>query len=111
MTRPSPSNNEDAVIVVSRWSAMRDYLVETGFVPPDARLVNHATAADLDGKHVFGHLPFHLAKYCASVTVVPVLVPTHRKGVELTVEDLREYAGDPETYEVTEIPARGRRYL
>ena len=39
-----------------------------------------------------------------------MLVPTHRKGVELTVGDLREYAGEPETYEVTEIPARGRRY-
>jgi putative CRISPR-associated protein (TIGR02620 family) len=91
------------MIVVTRHKALLDHLVEEGLVPSDCRVVAHASAEDIRGQHVIGVLPLHLAALAAKVTVVPLTVPAEKRGQELTLEEVRQYAGEPRTYVVQEV--------
>ena len=86
------------VIVITRHLALLEYLAEAGLVPADAPCISHADAAQVDGKHVIGVLPLRLAALAASVTEVPLDIPAELRGQELTVEQVRQYAGEPVRY-------------
>jgi len=85
-------------IIVTRHPALVEYLAESGIVPSDAPCVSHADASDVAGKHVIGVLPLRLAALAASVTEVPLDIPAELRGQELTVEQVRQYAGEPVRY-------------
>lgn len=89
-------------VVVTRHEALVTYLVELKLVPPDVRVVAHATVEDVQGRAVFGVLPLHLAASAASVTVVPLALRPEHRGVELTLDQVRELAGSPANYVVRE---------
>lgn len=90
-------------IVVTRHTALVDYLQEIGLVPAGVSVVAHATPEIVKGKHVIGVLPFHLAALAACVTVVTLNLPAEKRGVELSLEDVRKFADKPVTYQVTKL--------
>lgn len=93
------SKNPETVIV-TRHPALISYLVEKGIIAESCDVLSHATPEDVDGKHVIGILPLHLACLAHSVTVVNLNLPAHLRGKELTIEEIREYASEPSTYSV-----------
>lgn len=88
-------------IVVTRHPALVKYLVETGLIKPGAMVIEHASADQVRGKHVIGVLPLHLAVEAASVTEVPMDLPPDARGRELSIEEVRQYAGAPVRYVVS----------
>jgi hypothetical protein len=90
-------------VVVTRHAALVELLVERGIIPVGAPVLAHAGPADVEGKHVIGVLPFKLAALAASVTEVPLALGPEDRGVELSLERLREIAGESVTYKVTRL--------
>jgi hypothetical protein len=88
--------------VVTRHKALVEYLREVGAVSGSVDVLAHATADDLRGRDVFGVLPLHLAAACRTVTEVPLDIPATMRGVELTLEEVRQYAKPMRTFVVRE---------
>ena len=93
----------DSPVVVTRHPALVEYLTELGVVPAGTEVVTHATAEQVRGRHVFGVLPLHLAAEAASVTEVTLRVPAELRGVELTLEQVRQFAGPLVEYNVSRV--------
>jgi ABC-type hemin transport system substrate-binding protein len=87
-------------VIVTRHAALVEYLLAEGIVPNNTPVLSHASPEAITGKHVIGILPLSLAALAAKVTVVPLSLPPELRGVELTIEQVRQYAGSPETYRV-----------
>lgn len=91
-------------LVITRHAALVDYLVEIGLVTDgDYEVVAHATPEVVKGKDVIGILPHSLSCLTNSFTEVPMVLPPELRGVELTVEQMRQYAQAPVTYKVTKL--------
>lgn len=90
-------------VVVTRHPALLEYLREKEIVGEDVRVIAHATPDDVRGKRVIGVLPHHLSSLADSVTEVELNVPAELRGVELTLEQVREYARSIRTYRVQEV--------
>jgi len=87
-------------VVVTRHQALIEYLIELGLITPETPALSHASPDQIKGKDVIGVLPLSLAKYARSVTEIPLALSPEDRGQELTIERLREIAGDPTTYTV-----------
>lgn len=87
-------------IIVTRHPTLVQHLIETGVAPKGAKVIEHATNEDVEGKHVIGVLPIDKAALAARYTNVAVHVPAELRGQELTIEQVRQYAQPPITYEV-----------
>jgi len=96
------ARQEAEPVIVTRHHALVDYLLETGLVPDPCQVIEHATEADVAGRHVYGVLPLRLAARAALVTEVPLDIPRELRGQELTLKQVRQYAGEPRTYFVDE---------
>lgn len=88
-------------LVVTRHPSLVAFLIEQGYVSPDSEIIEHATAENVAGKHVWGVLPHSLSCLTKSFTEVPLTLPAELRGVELTVNQIRQYAGKPVTYVVS----------
>lgn len=87
-------------VVVTRHPALVQYLTEEGICPEGIPVVAHATPEVVRNNHVYGVLPLHLAAEAALVTEVPLALTPEDRGVELSIERMREIAGEPVTYRV-----------
>lgn len=90
-------------LVVTRHPALIDYLVEIKLIPAGTPHLTHATPEQLQGRHVIGVLPLHLAACCDRVTEIPLTLPPELRGRELTLDEVRRYAGAPVTYQVRRV--------
>ena len=90
-------------IVVTRHAGLIPVLVEHGIVDSDVRVVAHATAADVTGRHVVGVLPLHLAAEAAKVTEVTLAIPAEMRGVELDATQVRSFMKGISTYKVEKL--------
>jgi putative CRISPR-associated protein (TIGR02620 family) len=91
-------------LIVTRHPGLVEYLREIGIATAETVVVSHATPENVTGKHVCGVLPHNLSCLCESFTEIPLLnLPVELRGVELTLEQVREYAGTPVTYRVEVI--------
>lgn len=90
-------------LIVTRHAGLVEYLQAEGLAPSGVEVVSHATPDSVSGRHVCGVLPHSLSSLCASFTEVPLSLPPDLRGVELTVDQVRQYAGEPVTYVVTII--------
>lgn len=102
-SRHTAREADSPVVVVTRHPALVEYLTELGVVPAGTEVVTHATAEQVRGRHVFGVLPLHLAAEAASVTEVTLRVPAELRGVELTLEQVRQFAGPLVEYKVSRV--------
>ena len=87
-------------IVVTRHPGLVEYLREIGLADVETIVVTHATPDVVRGKRVCGVLPHSLSCLCETFTEVPLDLPQELRGVELTVEQVRQFAGAPITYRV-----------
>lgn len=90
-------------VVVTRHAALIDYLVEINAIPPGTPHLTHATPEQIKNRDVIGVLPLHLAALCRQVTEVPLDLPPDARGRELTLDEVRQYAGAPVTYQVRRV--------
>ena len=90
-------------VIVTRHPALVEYLRDLGVEAP---MIQHATSKDVKGKHVYGVLPLHLAVYAGLITEIPLSLPVELRGKELTLEQVKKYAGKPATYAV--LPGKPR---
>ena len=87
-------------LIVTRHPGLVEYLRELGLCSSSCEVIPHATPEAVRGKHVCGVLPHSLSCLCASFTEVPLSLPIELRGQELTVEQIRQYAGKTATYVV-----------
>ena len=87
-------------LVVTRHKALVQFLVEKGYIAPDSEVIEHVDAEAVRNKHVWGVLPHSLSCLTKSFTEIPMNLPAELRGKELTLEQVREFAGEPQTYVV-----------
>jgi putative CRISPR-associated protein (TIGR02620 family) len=87
-------------LIVTRHPGLVDYLREIGLADENSQVVAHATPENVAGKRVCGVLPHSLSCLCESFTEVPMALPQDLRGAELSLEQVRQYAGAPVTYSV-----------
>lgn len=92
-----------SAIIVTRHPALVEYLIEIGYIADDNSCAKfeHATPEIVTDNHVIGVLPHHLSCLTSSYTEVPMDIPFDKRGQELTLEDMRLYAGKPVRYIIT----------
>ena len=91
-------------LVVTRHPALLELLLERGLIKKgDYELITHATPEDIKGKDVIGVLPMALAALTNTITEVPLMVPQELRGQELSLDQVRKFAGTPVTYKVLSL--------
>ena len=94
-----------APVVVTRQPTLIAYLREIGLLPDQYHIREHVTPDEVVGRDVISvlPLPLPLAARAASVTEIPLDLPKQLRGIELSLEQIREYAGKPAVYEVCRV--------
>ena len=87
-------------LVVTRYRNLVTYLKELKLIDENTKVIARATISDVEGKHIFGVVPFWLAAHAEKFTEVQLRVPSDRKNKELTLEEVRFYSLDPQTYTI-----------
>jgi hypothetical protein len=87
-------------LVVTKHPGLVEYLREIGLADAETKVISHASAEDVRGKRVCGVLPHSLSCLCETFTEVPLSLPQELRGAELTIEQVRQYAGPPTTCRV-----------
>jgi hypothetical protein len=92
-------------VVITRHRPLVEWLLECNLIDPGTPIIEHAAISDVAGMHVLGVLPHWLSSKAASVTEVPMngLTPADREAMakgDLSLERVREVAGEPITYVV-----------
>ncbi len=90
-------------LIVTRHPGLVEYLQEIGLADSTTEVISHASADSVAGKRVCGVLPHSLSCLCESFTEVPLTLPAELRGLELTLEQVRKYAGEPVTYKVVRV--------
>jgi hypothetical protein len=90
-------------VVVTRHPAMVQYLTEIGLIDATAYVIAHAVLADVAGKTVIGTLPLALACHATTIIEVPLALTVEDRGVELTIERIRQIAQPPRAYVVSAV--------
>jgi len=91
-------------VIVTRHPALVEYLIEQGLCSKDTKVLSgNVMLFDVLGKHVIGVLPFYLAASAACVTSIDINIPAELRGTELTLEQVRQYAGGISTYSIKKI--------
>ena len=89
------------MLVITRHPALVAYLREIGLIGADATVLEHVSDPGvLDGRDVIGVLPLSLAARCRTITEVPLALTPADRGVELSLERIREIAQPPRTWVV-----------
>ena len=105
------SNQVKVDLVVTRHAPLVALLRERGIITDKTPVIEHATARDVEGRHVIGVLPHWLSSVTASVTEIPLrTTPADREAMtrgDIGIERLREIAGEPITYTVEQIRGGG----
>lgn len=91
------------IVIITRHSALVTVL--KGLVPElaGAEVIAQASPAQVEGKHVYGVLPLHLAALADKVTTVSLNLPPELRGVELSEEQVRQYMSSLETFKVSKL--------
>lgn len=92
-------------LVVTRHPGLVEYLHELGMCGESVEIISHASPEAVTGRHVCGVLPHSLSCLTASFTEIPLALPAELRGAELTLPQVRQYAGAAVTYRVVEVPA------
>lgn len=90
-------------LIVTRHPGLVEYLIEEEIVPADVEVISHASPEAITGRHVCGVLPHSLSCLTASFSEVPLRLPTELRGAELSVADVRKYAGALVAYKIEVI--------
>lgn len=81
-------------LIVTRHAALIELLIERGIATKETPVKAHATEMDVRNKIVAGILPPHLATLAHIVVDVPLDLAPEDRGKELSIERMREVAGN-----------------
>ena len=87
-------------IIVTRHPTLVKYMIELGLADENTPVVPFAKEDDVRGKDVLGVLPLHLSRLARTITAIPLHLPPDLRGKELTLAQVREYAGQPIEYSI-----------
>jgi len=88
-------------VIIARHAGLVEWFRRNGIT---GKVVSHATPSDIEGKHVYGMLPFNLAAQAASVTVVDMpRLTLEQRGKELTPEEMDIAGASLTTYVVKKV--------
>lgn len=90
-------------VVVTRHPALIDLIFELEIGDENTILAHHVASHMIEGKHVIGVLPLHLAALANKVTEIPLNLTPEDRGKELSLERIKEIMSEPKTYRVREI--------
>jgi CRISPR-associated protein Csx16 len=86
-------------LLVTRHKALAEVLRERPELDlSEAKVIDHATAADVEGKVVVGVLPLRLAALTRRFFELSLDLPADLRGKELTADQLRQYMTGLEEY-------------
>ena len=94
-----------APVVVTRQPTLIAYLREIGLLPDQYHIREHVTPDEVVGRDVISvlPLPLPLAARAASVTEIPLDLPRELRGIILSLDQIRQYAGKPEVYKIYRV--------
>ena len=94
-----------APVVVTRQPTLIAYLREIGLLPDRYHIREHTTPDEVVGRDVISVLPLPLALVAraASVTEIPLDLPRELRGIILSLDQIRQYAGKPEVYKIYRV--------
>jgi putative CRISPR-associated protein (TIGR02620 family) len=87
-------------LVVTRHPALLQHLKDLGVVTDKTQVISHATPDDVKGLNVCGVLPYSLACLCTTFSELTLNIPQGIRGQELSLDELKKYAGPLITYKV-----------
>ena len=87
-------------IIVTRHQGLIDWLAKQGIT---GEVKASVTAEDIEGKHVYGALPAHIAQHALYMTSVDYSCPFEKRGKHLTAEDLDELGAKLFSYKVIPV--------
>ena len=91
-------------VIVTRHQALVEYLRCKNAVAVDVEVIAHITSPEqVAGKVVAGVLPLHLAAAAEAIVNVQLNLPPDLRGVELTLEQVEQYAAGIQAYRVEEL--------
>lgn len=94
-------------VCVTRHADLIRLLEERGIIAADTPRIDHTdNIEDVRGKDVIGVVPAKLAIFANTVSEVRLSIPKERRGIELPLDELREYAGELSTYRVEQVETR-----
>lgn len=100
LSRDFYTDKPQDTVVVTRHPALIKFLEKQGLVNEKTPVISHATADDIEGKHVIGVLPMRYAAMALTITEVPLNIPAELRGKELSLEQVEKFAGKPVKYSV-----------
>ena len=99
------AKEQKQIVLVTRHSALIEYLTgDVGINLDNVTLIKHATRRNVRGRDVIGNPPLFIASQARTVTNFSVRVPQELRGTGLTLEQIRRYIEEPETYIIQKIP-------
>ena len=90
-------------LVVTRHAGLVSYLQEIGLASEEVEVFAHASPEIVAGKNVCGVLPHALSCLCKTFTEIPLNLPPELRGMELSLEQVRQYASAPVTYTIRKV--------
>ena len=91
-------------VIVTRHAALVEYLHEMGYTHPDTTVISHVSDTDqIKDKAVIGVLPHSMSCLCRTFSEIPLNLPPDKRGKELSLQDMYEFAGELTTYTVRKV--------
>jgi len=90
-------------VIVTRHQGLVDYIKEIGLVDENTMVLSHATVENIKNKIVCGVLPHTLSQHTALYCEIPLNLTLELRGKELSLEQIREFAGKPAWYTIKKI--------
>lgn len=91
------------IVVVTRYPAIVQHLYRQGVIDDSVTVLPIVKREDIEGCHVIGVLPVHLAAHAESVTIQHIFPPRVFDWSKLTLEDVEMYSRAPVTYQVRRV--------
>lgn len=93
----------DKPLIVTRYKSIVDYLKLKGIVPEDVEVKTRVVEQEVEGRHVYGVLPYWLSSKCAQFTEVQLRIPESLRGKDLSMDEVEFYLLPMRTYRVEEV--------
>ena len=90
-------------IIVTRHSSVEKYIRIKGMVPSGTPCFPSVSPQFVEGKHVYGIIPFSLAAKCELFTEIKITLRRGIKNEELSEQELEACVKEVRTYRVNEI--------
>jgi hypothetical protein len=90
-------------VIVTKHKALQAYIIELGLADETTPIYSSVTAVDIAERDVVGLLPIRLAQFARTYTEIPLVLDKTFHGKEMTIEQVRMFAQEPQKYMVIAV--------